>query len=42
MPHLEGPTTKIYNYVLGGVFGVKQQEEKKGRLATVVSAGANL
>ncbi|GAA9114212.1 hypothetical protein BTM330_15590 [Helicobacter pylori] len=28
MPHLEGPTTKIYNYVLGE-FGDKKQEKKK-------------
>ena len=40
MPQLEGPTTKIYNYVLGR-FGEKKQEKKK-RLATVVSSGANL
>ena len=41
---LEGPITKIYNYVLGG-FGEKKQKEKKKkekRLATVVSSGANL
>ena len=28
MPQLEGLTTKIYNYVLGG-FGEKKQEKKK-------------
>ena len=28
MPQLEGPTTKIYNYVLGGL-GEKKQEKKK-------------
>ena len=28
MPQLEGPTTKIYNYVLKG-FGEKKQGEKK-------------
>ncbi len=28
MPQLEGPTTKIYNYVLGG-FGEKKQENKQ-------------
>ena len=39
MTQLEGPTTKIYNYVLGG-FGEKKQEKK--RLATVVSSGADL
>ena len=39
MPQL-GPTTKIYNYVLGG-FGEKKQK-KKGKLTTVVSSGANL
>ena len=43
MSQLEGPTTKIYNYVLGGErFGEKNQEKKKKRLATVVSSGANL
>ena len=25
----EGPTTKIYNYVLGGIWGEKEEEEKK-------------
>ena len=29
MPQLEGPTTKIYNYVPGGIWGDK--EEKKDR-----------
>ena len=28
MPQLEGPTTKIYNYVLGG-FGEEKQGKKK-------------
>ena len=28
MPQLEGPTTKIYNYVLGG-FGEKKQKKKE-------------
>ena len=40
MPQLEGPATKIYNYVLGGFGEIKQKEKK--RLATVVSSGANL
>ena len=40
MSQLEGPATKIYNYVPGG-FGEKKQKKKK-RLATVVSSGANL
>ena len=40
MPQLEGPTTKIYNCVLGGL-GEEKKAEKK-RLATVVSSGANL
>ena len=35
MPQLEGPTTRICNYVLGG-FGEKK---KKKRLATDVSSG---
>ena len=41
MPELEGPTTRIYNYVLGG-FGEKKKKKKKKRLATDVSSGANL
>ena len=42
MPQLEGPTTEIYNYVLGGLEEKKQKKRKKERLATVVSSGANL
>ena len=41
MPQLEGPTTRMYNYVLGG-FGEKKAGGNKRRLATVVSSGANL
>ena len=41
MPQLEGPTTKICNYVLGG-FGEKKAGKKKKGLATVVSSGVNL
>ena len=41
MPQLEGPATKIYNYVLGG-FGETEQKKKRRRLATVVRSGANL
>ena len=41
IPQLEGPTTKIYNYVLGGFGEEKAEKKKKGRLATVVSSGAN-
>ena len=39
----EGPTTRMYNYVLGG-FGEekKKEEEEEKRLATDVSSGANL
>ena len=40
MPQLEGPTTKIYNYVPGGFGEVKAGGKK--RLAIVVSSGANL
>ena len=29
MPQLEGPTTEIYNYVLGR-FGEEKKQEKKG------------
>ena len=42
MPQLEGPTTKIYNYVLGGSGEKEKKAEKKRRLATVVSLGDNL
>ena len=38
IPQVEGPATKIYNYVQGGFGEIKQ----KKRLATVVSPGANL
>ena len=37
---LEGPTTRIYNYALGG-FGEKKKKKKR-RLATDVSSGTNL
>ena len=40
MPQLEGPATKIYNYVLRGFGGDKAGGKK--RLATVVSSGDNL
>ena len=40
---LEGPTTRIYNYVLGGFGEEKEKKRKeKKRLATDVSSGANL
>ena len=43
MPQLEGPTSKIYNYILGGFEEEKVGKKKKRRrLATVVSSGANL
>ena len=29
MPQLEGPTTKIYNYVLGGLGEKKQKKQKE-------------
>ena len=38
MAQLEGPTTRIYNYVSGG----SREKKKKERLATDVSSGANL
>ena len=28
MPRLEGPTAKIYNYVLGGIWGEKAERKK--------------
>ena len=40
-PQLEGRATKIYNCVQGEFGEVKQKKKKKGRLATVVSLGAN-
>ena len=40
MPQLEGPTTRIYNYILGGF--EEKKKKKKRRLATGVSSGANL
>ena len=42
VPQIEGPTTTIYSYVLGGLREKKQEEKKRRRLATVVSSGANL
>ena len=42
MPQLEGATTKIYNYVLGGFGEKKAGKTRKRRLATVVSSGVNL
>ena len=36
----EGPTTRIYNYVLGELWG--EEEGGKKRLATDVSSDANL
>ena len=39
----EGPTAKIYNYVLGGLWGEKELNRRRRRsLAIVVSSGANL
>ena len=29
MPQLEGPTTKIYNYVLGGIWGEKAEKKEE-------------
>ena len=37
----EGPTTTIYNYVLGG-FGEKKKKKKKKKFATDSSSAANL
>ena len=28
MPQLEGPTTRMYNYVLGGIWGEKAKKKK--------------
>ena len=46
MPQEEGHTTKIYNYILGGIWGEKKEKSKTiiiiKRLETVVSSGANL
>ena len=38
----EGPTNRIYNYVLGDFGEKKKKKVKKRRLATDVSSGANL
>ena len=40
MAQPEGPTARIYNYVLG-VFG-EEKKKKKKRLATDFSSGASL
>ena len=40
MPQLEALTTRIYNYILGVLWG--EEEGKKRRLATDVSSGANI
>ena len=40
MPQLEGPTTRIYSYVLGGF--VEKKKKKTRRLARDGSSGANL
>ena len=37
----EGPTTRMYNYILGG-FREKKKKKKKRRLATDVSSGSRL
>ena len=37
----EGPTTRIYNYVLGDV-GEKKKKKKERELVTDASSGANL
>ena len=43
MPQLEGSTTKKDMQLFpGGIGGEKSRKIKKGRLATVVSSGANL
>ena len=36
----EGPTTRIYNYVLEGL--EEKEKERKRRLATDISSGANI
>ena len=37
MPQLEGPTTKIYNYILGGIWG-----EKAGEKMVLASKGIKI
>ena len=32
MPQLEGPATKIYNYVPGGFGEIKQEKKKKKKI----------
>ena len=38
-PQLEGPATKIYNYVLGGFGEEKKQKNKQRKMNTNVSSG---
>ena len=38
MPQLEGPTTKIYNYVPGG-FGEKKQKKRKRDYLLIRNSG---
>ena len=38
----EALTTRIYSYIPGGLWEEEKKGEKKGRLATDVSSGANL
>ena len=42
MPQLEGPTTRIYDYILGDFGKKKKEKTTTKRLATDVSSGANL
>ena len=42
MPQLEGPATKIYNNVPGGIWGDKAEKTKDWQLVPGVSSGANL
>ena len=42
MAQPEGPTTRIYNYVLEGFGEKKKREKKRRRLAIDVSSDANL
>ena len=41
MPQLEGPTTKIYNYILGG-FGEKKKTKKKQDWQQMLAQLANV
>ena len=42
MPQLEGPATKIYNYVPGGIWGDKAEKKKERKKGTWFEIGGNI